>query len=140
MKVLSGIERVKVSLAKIFVSNCNTLILDEPTNFLDVYALEALEELLIGYEGTLLVVSHDRQFISSIANKILFFDDEKHLEMFNGTYDELNLYKQNKARDTEAEQLLKIELEMSLLSSQLSDPLISEQEKEHLDQKFQELI
>lgn len=77
VNVLSGGERVKVSLAKIFVSDCNTLILDEPTNFLDVYALEALEELLIDYEGTILIVSHDRSFVSSVATKILAFENNE---------------------------------------------------------------
>lgn len=140
VSVLSGGERVKVSLAKLFVSDCNTLILDEPTNFLDVYALEALEELLIEYEGTVLFVSHDRQFISSIATKILSFDDEKNLEMFNGTYEEFNLYHQKKDRDTQAEQLLKTEMAITSVLNKLSEPLISESEKEDLEEEFQELI
>lgn len=140
VSVLSGGERVKVSLAKLFVSDCNTLILDEPTNFLDVYALEALEELLIEYEGTVLFVSHDRQFISSIATKILSFDDEKNLEMFNGTYEEFNLYHQKKDRDTQAEQLLKTEMAITSVLNKLSEPLISESEKENLEEEFQELI
>ena len=140
VSVLSGGERVRVSLAKLFVSDCNTLILDEPTNFLDVYALEALEELLIEYEGTVLFVSHDRQFISSIATKILSFDDEKNLEMFNGTYEEFNLYHQKKDRDTQAEQLLKTEMAITSVLNKLSEPLISESEKEDLEEEFQELI
>ena len=140
VSVLSGGGRVKVSLAKLFVSDCNTLILDEPTNFLDVYALEALEELLIEYEGTVLFVSHDRQFISSIATKILSFDDEKNLEMFNGTYEEFNLYHQKKDRDTQAEQLLKTEMAITSVLNKLSEPLISESEKEDLEEEFQELI
>lgn len=83
--VLSGGERVKVSLAKLFVSDCNTLILDEPTNYLDVYALEALEDLLKEYEGTILFASHDRRFISSTATKILSIEDQK-LTLFEGSY------------------------------------------------------
>src|SRR5699024_518351 len=81
--VLSGGERVKVSLAKLFVGDYNTLVLDEPTNYLDVYALEAFEELLAEYEGSILFVSHDRKFISAIATKILSFEDEE-LELFHG--------------------------------------------------------
>lgn len=57
-------------LAKLFVSDMNTLILDEPTNYLDIEAVEALESLLQEYEGTVIFVSHDRRFIEKIANRI----------------------------------------------------------------------
>lgn len=67
--VLSGGERVKVSFAKIFVSDANFLILDEPTNFLDIVALEALQQLLVDYKGGVLLVSHDRYFKAKVAQK-----------------------------------------------------------------------
>ena len=134
VKVLSGGERVKVSLAKIFVSDCNTLILDEPTNFLDVYALEALEELLIEYEGTVLIVSHDRSFISSIATKILAFEDNE-LIFFEGTYEEYLNRDQENERDIKADELARIENEIAAVLSQLSIEPTDE-----LDKKFQELI
>src|SRR5699024_5527925 len=110
-------ERVKVSLAKIFVSDCNTLILDEPTNFLDVYALEALEELLIEYEGTVLIVSHDRSFISSIATKILAFEDNE-LIFFEGTYEEYLNRDQENERDIKADELARIENEIAARSEE----------------------
>lgn len=69
--VLSGGEQVKVAFAKLFVSDINMLILDEPTNYLDIEAVEALEDLLQAYEGTVLFVSHDRQFINNIATKVI---------------------------------------------------------------------
>lgn len=134
VKVLSGGERVKVSLAKFFVSDCNTLILDEPTNFLDVYALEALEELLVEYEGTVLIVSHDRSFISSIATKILAFEDNE-LIFFEGTYEEYLNRDQENERDIKADELARIENEIAAVLSQLSIEPTDE-----LDKKFQELI
>lgn len=134
VKVLSGGERVKVSLAKIFVSDCNTLILDEPTNFLDVYALEALEELLVEYEGTVLILSHDRSFISSVATKILAFEDNE-LIFFEGTYEEYLNRDQENERDIKADELARLENEIAAVLSQLSIEPTDE-----LDKKFQELI
>lgn len=63
VSVLSGGERVKTALAKVLVSGCNFMILDEPTNHMDIYTMEGLEQLLDSYDGTLLAVSHDRAFI-----------------------------------------------------------------------------
>lgn len=63
VRVLSGGEKVKTALAKVLVSGCNLMILDEPTNHMDVYTMEGLENLLKSYDGTLLAVSHDRTFI-----------------------------------------------------------------------------
>lgn len=139
VKYLSGGERVKVSLAKIFVSDCNTLILDEPTNFLDLYALEALEELLIDYEGTILFVSHDRHFISQIATKILYFENQK-LILFEGDYDQYLTRKEESQRDLSAEYISKIEVEITAVLGQLSDPNLTEYEREELDKRFQQLL
>lgn len=137
--VLSGGERVKVSLAKIFVSDCNTLILDEPTNFLDLYAMEALEKLLQNYDGTILFVSHDRQFISSIATKILAIENQK-MTFYDGTYKEFKKHSEAEERDTDAEKLMTIEMAITTVLSKLSDPLLPEENKEKLDKKFQELL
>jgi pleuromutilin/lincosamide/streptogramin A transport system ATP-binding/permease protein len=139
VSVLSGGERVKVSLAKLFVSDCNTLILDEPTNFLDVYALEALEDLLKEYEGTILFVSHDRQFISAIATKILAFNEGR-LDIFEGSYSEYEKRDLEKERDLDAEFLVSIELEITSVLSELGDPTITLEEKERLEAKFQKLL
>lgn len=72
--VLSGGERVKLSIAKLLVSEANLLILDEPTNYLDVYSMEALEEVLKEYKGTLLFTSHDRRFVDNIADCKIVID------------------------------------------------------------------
>ncbi|MEZ6003552.1 MAG: ATP-binding cassette domain-containing protein [Planctomycetota bacterium] len=71
---LSGGERNRLQLAKILSQPCNLLVLDEPTNDLDVETLELLEEILLGFQGTLLIVSHDREFLSNVANGALVFD------------------------------------------------------------------
>lgn len=90
--VLSGGERVKASLCKIFTSDFNVLILDEPTNYLDIYAMEELEDTLKNLEITILIVSHDRRFLSNICDGFLIIKDGKLIE-FNGTYDEYVKFK-----------------------------------------------
>ena len=74
---LSGGERMKLSFAMLFVSDVNFLILDEPTNYLDIPSIEALEKLLIEYEGTLVFVSHDRVFVDNVATEKLLVKDGK---------------------------------------------------------------
>lgn len=87
IKVLSGGEKARVALAKTIVSKANFLILDEPTNHLDIHSCELLIEALNKYEGSLILVSHDRYFISKTANKIWEIDDLK-IREFKGTYAE----------------------------------------------------
>lgn len=70
VRVLSGGEKAKTALAKLLLSDLNLLVLDEPTNHLDIFTMEALEALLRAYGGTLLVTSHDRAFVSAVANRI----------------------------------------------------------------------
>ncbi len=77
LDMLSGGERVRLALCKLFRKNPNFLILDEPTNHMDIASKEALEDLLLDYEGTLLFVSHDRYFIKKLANKLLVFKEGK---------------------------------------------------------------
>ena len=71
-KELSGGERMKLSFAMLFVSDVNLLILDEPTNYLDIPSVEALEKMLVEYEGTLLFTSHDKMFVDRIATERLY--------------------------------------------------------------------
>ena len=77
VRCLSGVERMKLAFARLFVSDVNLLILDEPTNYLDLPSIEALEELLQEYEGTLLFVSHDKEFVQQIATDMLVIDNGK---------------------------------------------------------------
>ena len=87
IKVLSGGEKARVALAKTIVSKANFLMLDEPTNHLDIHSVELLIESLNKYEGSIVLVSHDRYFISKIANKIWEIEDNKIVE-FKGSYAE----------------------------------------------------
>ncbi len=83
---LSGGERARVQLVKLILRPVNFLILDEPTNHLDIESREALERALVGYDGTILAVSHDRYFINKLAERIVNFEN-KTLVSYNGGYD-----------------------------------------------------
>ncbi len=96
IKVLSGGEKARVALAKTIVAKANFLMLDEPTNHLDMQSVEMLIEALNKYQGTLVLVSHDRYFISKIANKIWEIE-EGEIKEFKGPYSEWLIYKQEKA-------------------------------------------
>ncbi len=84
--VLSGGERNRVQLAKMLKAGSNLLMLDEPTNDLDVDTLRALEEALLGYSGCVMVVSHDRWFLDRIATHILAFEGDSQVVWFEGNY------------------------------------------------------
>ena len=87
IRVLSGGEKARVALAKTIISKANFLLLDEPTNHLDLHSCELLIDALNKYEGSFLLVSHDRYFISKTANKIWEIEDRK-IREFKGTYEE----------------------------------------------------
>jgi ATP-binding cassette subfamily F protein 3 len=84
---LSGGEKARVALAKTIAGKANFLLLDEPTNHLDIHSCELLAEALNKYEGSYILVSHDRFFISKTANKIWEIENGK-IKVFKGTYDE----------------------------------------------------
>lgn len=135
--VLSGGERVKVALAKLFVSNMNTLILDEPTNFLDIEAVEALESLLEDYKGTIIFVSHDRRFISKIATRILSIQNGE-IHLFNGTFEDFKSFTPQAERNTVEEQLLLLETKITEVLSRLSiepSPALDEEFRRLLEEK-----
>lgn len=129
---LSGGERVKVVFAKLFVSDINTLILDEPTNFLDIEAVEALEKLLQQYEGTILFTSHDRQFVQKIATRIFSIENQK-IHIFEGTYEQFN--RADQAPGEKEEKRLLLETKITEVLSKLSiEPT------EELDEDFNALL
>jgi ATP-binding cassette subfamily F protein uup len=88
LKVLSGGERNRVMLAKLFLKPSNVLVLDEPTNDLDVETLELLEEQLMNYAGTLLLVSHDRAFLNNIVMSTVVMEGDGKVGEYNGGYDD----------------------------------------------------
>ncbi|SFG64823.1 Vga family ABC-F type ribosomal protection protein [Sporolactobacillus nakayamae] len=132
--VLSGGERVKVALTKLFLSDMNTLILDEPTNYLDMETVTALESLLKEYEGSVIFVSHDRRFIENVATRIVEIRNQQ-IRVFEGTYRQLKIDKPKKKRDLEKDRRLVLDTKIAAVLSRLSiEP------SEELEREFQELL
>ncbi len=102
---LSGGEKARLALALMLLSPCNLLVLDEPTNHLDIPAKQMLEEALMAYEGAALVVSHDRYFVSRVANKIVELRDGE-LVLYRGDYAYYREKKAEEAAEAEAKRLL----------------------------------
>ncbi|ACE84844.1 ATP-binding cassette domain-containing protein [Cellvibrio japonicus] len=88
LRALSGGERNRVLLAKLFSKSANLLVLDEPTNDLDVETLELLEEILTDYEGTVLLVSHDRAFLNNLVSSVIAFEGNGRVLEYVGGYDD----------------------------------------------------
>ena len=87
VNVCSGGEKNRLMFGKLMMLDINVLIMDEPTNHMDMEAIEALNKALKNFDGTLIFVSHDREFVSTLATSIIEVKDEK-LNYFKGTYDE----------------------------------------------------
>ena len=155
IKVLSGGEKARVALAKVIVSKSNFLLLDEPTNHLDMHSVELLADALNKYEGSFLLVSHDRFFISKTANKIWEIVDHE-IKEFKGTYLEWVEWKERMAKQqsakkkesdiiVKAQEVLKKPEPVASISSknnqQNSNNLDREQKKElqKLQRQFQKL-
>ncbi|GAA0779004.1 hypothetical protein GCM10008908_36840 [Clostridium subterminale] len=145
VSILSGGERVKVSFAKMLLQDINLLILDEPTNYMDISSLEVVENVLKDYHSTLLFVSHDRRFVESIADHIMTIENHK-IEMFKGNYKECLDNKdkhKNKCKDNNKEE---IENEIFILQNRLSEVIgrLSMPSKKDdvvaLDEEYNELL
>ena len=91
-KVLSGGEKNRLMLARIFARPCNVLIMDEPTNDLDLETLDLLEEMLQTFPGTVMVISHDRRFIDQFATETWVFDGDGHIETVVGGWQDVEAY------------------------------------------------
>ena len=86
VKALSGGERARLMLAKLFLKPANLLVMDEPTNDLDIETLELLEEQLLAYKGTLLLVSHDREFLDNVVTSTFVLEGDGEVRSYPGGY------------------------------------------------------
>lgn len=120
--ILSGGEKVKVALCKIILEDNNLLILDEPTNYLDITSIKALEIALKSTDKTMIIVSHDRTFIDKVCDYIIEIKD-KNIEKFNGTYsqfqEEKNKIKPNKIEQQINDEILVLENKLSNIISMI---------------------
>ncbi len=151
IKVLSGGEKARVALAKTIISKANFLMLDEPTNHLDMHSVDLLAEALDKYEGSLILVSHDRYFISKTANKIWEIVDGKIVE-FKGGYTEWVEWKERMAKQQVSvnSSQLTVKTQQSTVNRQPStgnnqpstgnrQPATESKEKKKLQREFDEL-
>ncbi|MET3699426.1 macrolide transport system ATP-binding/permease protein [Bacillus oleivorans] len=137
MKALSGGERVKAAFAKLVTTDYNLLVLDEPTNHLDIDAIEAVEDLLLAYPGTVLFTSHDRRFVDQVADHLWIFHNET-VEPFTGTILEWNQRK-NQVEEKNPEEKLLLETRLTELISRLSMPSPKD-DVATLDREYQQIL
>lgn len=162
VKSLSGGERNRLLLARLFIQPANLLVLDEPTNDLDVETLELLEELLCNYDGTLILVSHDRTFLDNVVTSTLAFEGDGQVNEYVGGYEDwlrqsrqVNTsttarktekkeakpekkktklsYKDQFELDTLPQNIEKLEAEQEQLQNQVAEPDFYQQEKKDVD-------
>lgn len=107
VSVLSGGEKNRLMLARMFCRPCNVLIMDEPTNDLDLETLELLEDLISTFKGTVIVISHDRRFIDKVATETWVFDGSGHIETIVGGWSDVLAYYKRIEKDTQKEIELK---------------------------------
>ena len=137
IRVLSDGEKAKVKLAKILTSDFNYLIFDEPTNFLDIRAIESLENLLKSYDRPFIFVSHDEEFINKIADTLLIIEN-KRIKNFKGN---LAQYKSRdkKTKISKDRDSLLLDFRISSISSRLAME-IPKEEREKLEEEYNNLI
>ncbi|MGD9327617.1 MAG: ABC-F family ATP-binding cassette domain-containing protein [Cyclobacteriaceae bacterium] len=116
IKNLSGGEKARVALAKALISKANFLVMDEPTNHLDITSVDILSEALRKFQGSLIMVSHDRQFIEVIANKIWYIENKK-IKEYPGTYSDYEFREGNLSKVKKTEQQKPEERSKKLLKS-----------------------
>lgn len=138
VRALSGGEKNRLLLARLFAKPSNLLILDEPTNDLDVETLELLEDILQQYQGTVLLVSHDREFVNNTVTSSLYFAGQGRIVDIAGDYEDVLAYQQrqsNQQKLTEAPQkLTKQQEEKPIQTSSAGAKKLSYKEKRELEQ------
>ena len=103
VKVLSGGERTRLAMIKLLLEPVNLLILDEPTNHLDLKTKDILKQALLDFDGTLIVVSHDRDFLDGLVSKVYEFGHQRVVEHLEGIYDFMRRKKLENLREIERE-------------------------------------
>jgi ATP-binding cassette subfamily F protein uup len=132
VKYLSGGERSRLLLAKLFTQPANVLVLDEPTNDLDLETLELLESLIVEFGGTVLVVSHDRAFVNEVATSTLFIEADGRVKEYDGGYDDYM-----RQRPKEAEPGRPASAKAAKATAAISDKPFAATEKKKLSYKEQ---
>ncbi len=143
IEVLSMGEKCRVAFAKLILSGADMLILDEPTNYMDIVSREKIEEVLEDYNGALLFVSHDRYFVKRASNRIFEIEDRK-IKIYEGNYE---YYLSKKLDDEKKErvgidytsiknEIRRLECEIAFMSGRFADPRLGAEEKTELDRKF----
>ena len=135
VKTLSGGERNRLLLAKLFAKSANLLVLDEPTNDLDVETLELLEELLSDYQGTLLLVSHDRSFLDQTVTSTLWLDGSGSVQEHIGGYSDWQRYHTGKANQQKSHQKTVSAEAAAKPNSNLKAPAVSGRKLSYKEQR-----
>ncbi|MFA7351732.1 MAG: ATP-binding cassette domain-containing protein [Methylotenera sp.] len=142
VKSLSGGERNRLLLARLFARPANILVLDEPTNDLDIDTLELLENLLQDFNGTLFLVSHDRAFLENTVTQVIAFEGNGVLTEFGGGYDDWQRFTQQRLQDQRTEekrlaeiaQTTKIDTKSTSVAQNKANPKLSFKEQKELDE------
>ncbi len=128
IKVLSGGERARVALCKLLLEPVNLLVLDEPTNHLDIRSKEVLKEALMKYDGTLIVISHDRDFLDGLVEEMYEFKDGQVKEFLGGVYEFLKSKKVETIREFE-----QVEKKVEKKEKEVSNNQLTYEEKKQLE-------
>ena len=136
VKALSGGERNRLLLAKLFTQPSNVLVLDEPTNDLDIDTLDLLEELLIDYRGTIILVSHDRAFLNNVVTSTLVFEGNGKINQYIGGYDDW-LRQRKTEQPISSQQPAKVQAKATTTSKKLSYK--DQRELDNLPQEIESL-
>lgn len=137
VKALSGGERNRVMLAKLFLQPCNLLVMDEPTNDLDIETLELLEERLMEFQGTLLLVSHDREFIDNVVTQLWVFEGDGIINEQVGGYSDWQARKQSIAKEAPSNQSVSAKTTTTAKPASKPEPKIESAPKKKLSYKLQ---
>jgi ATP-binding cassette, subfamily F, member 3 len=138
IKVLSGGEKSRVALAKVLISESNFLLLDEPTNHLDMQSVNILIQALQQYEGTYVVVSHDRYFVSEIANKIWYIEDNE-IKEYPGTFAEYETFMESRNLDAPVVAAPKSEKKIEVKKPEAPKPTVNSHQKKQLENKLKQV-